>query len=206
MENHPKAIHDYVAGKIHALRNREDPYVRASLAKLRRGIGKPPGSMPDIWDLTLGGLPEAFLSKTHEPTPGEWAAYLSLTLFALHQQGKSLRDDPMSMADNTKPDKSLGHAVLILTAKRGPDAKDAIKRRFDVVVTSDSPEELAYHLRGIINLLRSEGIPLDYPRLAEDLYRFQTPALRDGVRLRWAQDYTIVRGKDEENNENQAIC
>jgi CRISPR system Cascade subunit CasB len=83
----------------------------------------------------------------------------------------------------------------------GEASEDAIKRRFDTVITSDSPEELAYHLRGLIQLLRSKSIPLDYPKLAEDLFNFQSPALRDGIRLRWGQDYYFNKGKDEENNE-----
>ena len=201
MENPPKVIRNYVGNKIHLLISREEPYVRATLAQLRRGIGRHPGSMPDIWDFTLGDLPGEFHSQTGDPTPGEWAAHIALTLFALHQQGKNLHDEAMSVSDASKPDRSLGHAVRTLVMERGSDADTAIRRRFSVVVTSDSTEELAHHLRGLIQLLRNDGIALDYPRLAEDLYKFQLPALRDGVRLRWAQDYYIVKGKEEEEYE-----
>ena len=196
MEKQPKAIHDFVNKKINYLMNREESYVRATLAKLRRGISRNPGSVPDIWDFTLSSLPEEFLSKSDVPTPGEWAAHLSLTLFALHQQGNDIKQKPMSA-----PADSLGSAVWRLVRAKGEASENAIKRRFDTVITSDSPEELAHHLRGLIQLLRSESIPLYYPQLAVDLLKFQSPLLRDGIKLRWGQDYCYNMGKDEENNE-----
>ena len=196
MANNSKTVRDFVGKKIYTLMNREESYVRATLAKLRRGVGKHPGSMPDIWDFTLMDLPEELLSKSGEPTSGEWAAHLSLSLFALHQQSHDIRQKPMSATGGT-----LGSAVRTLVIKRGEASEDAIKRRFNMVVTSDNPEELAHHLRGLIQLLRSESISLDYPRLAEDLYWFQLPDWRDGIRLRWGQDYYSYNRKDEEKDE-----
>ena len=196
MEKNPTAISSFVVSKINLLLNRKESHISADLAKLRRGIGKQPGSIPDIWDLTLNNLPEEFYSHSDQPTPGEWAAHLSLTLFALHQQGNDPKQSKMS-----KPDQTLGRAVRILVNNLGIESEDAIKRRFDTVVTSDTPEELAHHLRGLINLLKSKNIPLDYPQLADDLLKFQSPRLRDSVRLRWGQDYYSKERKDEGNDE-----
>lgn len=196
MENPSREVRDFVSGKISKLvNNREESHVRASLAKLRRGVGKKPGSLPDIWEITLGELPEEFLSRTGEPTRAEWAVHTALTLFALHQQGKEPYDVPMNVSG-----KPLGGAVRTLGFKRGEASEEAVKRRFDAAVTADSPAEMAHHLRGLVQLLRSEGIPLDYPQLAEDLFKFQFQESRDGVRLRWGQDYYRMR-KDEENND-----
>lgn len=195
MENRSKALNDFVCAKIgYLLNSRDESYVRASLAKLRRGIGKKPGSLPDIWEFALENLPEEFFSRTDEPTHAEWAAHMAITLFALHQQGKNPRENPMSVLGEP-----LGSAVRMLKIRRGESAEQAIKRRFDAVVTSDSPEELAHHLRGLIQLLKSEGIPLDYPQLAKDLFQFQKPESRDSVRLRWGQDYYKIR-KDKETD------
>ena len=200
MDNKQREIRNYVGGKINTLKNLNESNARAALAKLRRGVGKHPGNVPDIWEFTLGNLPEVFLSKSSEPTPGEWAVHMSLTLFALHQQGKDPKQSPMS--DSTPESSiSLGGAVQALVHRKGEVSKDAIKRRFDTVVTSNSPEELSHHLRGIIQLLRDESIKLDYPRLAEDLFSFQSTATRDGVRLRWGQDYYEIKRKDEEIDE-----
>ena len=85
MENPSKELRDFVNGKIwHLLNSRDESYVRASLAKLRRGIGKKPGSIPNIGEFTMEGLPEEFLTRTDEPTYAQWAVHMALTLFALH--------------------------------------------------------------------------------------------------------------------------
>ena len=54
-------------------------------------------------------------------------------------------------------------------------------------------------MRGIIQLLRGEGIPIDYPMLAADLYRYQFNSLVSNVRLKWGQDFyriTITEEKE----------
>lgn len=196
MEIKPEALRAFVGGKINYLvHSRDESNVRASLAKLRRGVGKRPGSLPDIWELTLGGLPSDSLSEVDEPTMAEWASHMAMTLFALHQQGKDPRDNLMSVSG-----KPLGGAVRTLISTRGEASEGALKRRFDAAVTADSPAELAHHLRGLVQLMRSEGIPLDYPQLAVDLWEFQSLESRDRVRLRWGRKYFAIR-KDEKNND-----
>jgi len=169
---------------------------RAKLAKLRRGIGKPPGSMPELWGATLDGLPELLLGRGDRPTPGEWAVHTALTLYALHQQGKDLNKQCMS-----REGASLGAAVRRLI--KGEDDESRIKRRFDAAATADSLEEFCHHLRGLVQLLKAEEIPLDYPALTTDLYWFQFPDVRDSVRLRWGRGfYRLNKDKDRENKNN----
>ena len=57
------------------------------------------------------------------------------------------------------------------------------------MVTSESIDEFAHHLRSMVQLLKAEGIGLDYVQLTKDLYWFQIPELRDNLRLRWGQDF-----------------
>ena len=156
-----------------------DGAVKASLANLRRGIGTTPGDIPELWELFLQDLPEEML-----------------TLFALHQQGKDLQKESMYRQEN-----GLGKAVACLI--HGEDDKTRIQRRFNVLATSADIQELAHHLRGMIQLLRSEGIPLDYPELAKDLYLYQNEDYRSQVRLRWGQDFyrrkTTETGKEDSN-------
>ncbi len=173
--------------------NRESA-TRATLAKLRRGIGMKPGSMPELWEVTFNGLPETLTRKTGEPTFGEWAVHTALTFFALHQQGKDLQDKCMN-----KEGEALGLALHKLV--KSEDEEKRIKRRFDAAATSDSLEEFAYHLRGLIKLLKTENIPLDYPRLTEDLYLFQFPEARAATRLRWGRDF--YRFSKPENMESE---
>lgn len=183
--------------------NPNESAARATLAQLRRGIGKAPGSIPELWSMTLEGLPESLLSKNGEPTYGEQAVHTALTLFALYQQGKELKSQCVS-----KEGVSLGAAVRRLI--QSDEDEQRIKRRFDAAITADSMEEFSHHLRGLIQLMKADGVALDYPMLAEDIYRFQFAGRRDAVRLRWGQDYyrihqdateTEQTGKEENQNE-----
>ncbi len=166
----------------------ESPWSRAMLAKLRRGIGKQPGEMPELFEILLGDMPEELYGKGDDPSYSEWAIYTSLTLFALHQQGK---DHPMSISGKPETkDKgnSLGAAVGYLV-KQDKDREPAIKRRFDATVTANDFTEFAYHARGMIQLLRAGDISLDYPHFAEELFWYQFNEKRNHIRLRWGEDY-----------------
>ena len=181
---------EFVGRKIFYLSQvANDSTVKASLANLRRGVGKHPGSVPNLWDLTLDGLPEEFLSKTGAPTDGEWAVHIALSLFALHQQGKDIKAKCMH-----KQGEPFGRAVRKLAV----DEEDLprVVRRFNVVVTSDGMMETSHHLRGLIQLLKASDIPLDYTDLAQDLFWFAKN--RDNVRLKWGQDfYRYTAGADK---------
>ena len=155
--------------------------LRSTLAQLRRGIGHPPGALPELWGFFLGELPEEMLG-TAEPSRAEWAIYASLTLFALHQQGK----DPVS-AWMSQTGMGLGRALSKLI--QSPEEEKRITRRFHTLATSSNIAELTHHMRSIVQLLRSSNIPLDYPSLAKDLYWYQNLNAVAGVRLRWGQDF-----------------
>ena len=200
MREDAKQTGAYVKRQISRMLNSgNESRVKADLAHLRRGIGRVPGSMPELWEITLAGLPENLMSKDGNPTKAEWAVHTALTLFALHQQGKNLKTACMDQEGS-----GLGAAVGRLVKKE--DDLPRIKRRFDAAATADSPAEFAHHLRGLIQIMRAEGIPLDYRALARDLYFYQFQDARDGVRLRWGQDFykQIFRGKEQpEADENK---
>ena len=84
-ESRTQAIRGYVDGKIQWLWGLPENQRRAELAKLRRGIGHAPGELPDLWGGLLQGMPASFYG-TNGPSHEEWAVYLALTLYALHQQ------------------------------------------------------------------------------------------------------------------------
>lgn len=151
-------------------------------------------------------MPESFQGRS-APSAAEWAVYLALTLYAMHQQGN---DRLMNCPGNT-----LGRAVRQLAERNsaGQDWTEAsVLRRFNALATAEEITEISYHLRGMIQLLsaaKDGGIPLDYPQLAADLYELQctdpryaqTPA---NVRLRWGQDlYRDPKpAPDEKEKEN----
>ena len=135
------------------------------------------------------------MGSTGEPTLAEWAVSGALTLYALHQQGAQR---PMHV-DGQR----LGMAIRKL-AGNDTDRLKAVQRRFNAFATARSMPECLHHLRGLVQLLRSEDIPLDYVELAGDLYEFQTPDGAARVRLRWGQDFyrnafRTEQGKDDDH-------
>ena len=195
-ESRTQAIRGYVDGKIQWLWGLPENQRRAELAKLRRGIGHAPGELPDLWGSLLQGMPASFYG-TNGPSHEEWAVYLALTLYALHQQS----NDTVCMSQLGC---TLGRAVRRLaeqTVASGQDwTESSVLRRFNALATADSMPEVSHHLRGMIQLLRREGIPLDYPQLAEDLYQYQFVDGAPNVRLRWGRDlYASPTEKTKEN-------
>lgn len=196
MADGAKEVRGFIKYQISRLSgSNNEAAARATLAKLRRGIGNEPGSMPELWDVTLNGLDESLSSKDGAPTKGEWAVHTALTLYALHQQGADMHQHAMS-----KDKYSLGTSLRKLI-KNEEDEK-RVKRRFDAAATSDSLAEFSHHLRGLIQLLKSQNIPLDYPALAEELYWFQLPEARDSIRLRWGRDFYRIKSNVENDGTN----
>lgn len=150
-----------VTRQLRRLQVLPEPQRRAELAELRRGVGRQPGDLPALWGALLADMPEQ-LQGSNGPSKAEWAVYTALTLFALHQQGEA----GVSM---NQPGRTLGGAVRQLAEKTaaGQDwTESSVLRRFNALATADSMPEVSHHLRGMIQLLRREGIPLDYPQLA----------------------------------------
>lgn len=167
LDGQAKQASVFVKRKINGLiGSKNESAVRAALAGLRHGIGKDPGSLPSLWDVTLSDLPEALQGFGEKPTYGENAVHTALTLYALHQQGKDMDKQCMN-----KEGEFLGIAVRKLI-EHDLVSEDAVMRRFHTAVMSDSYEGFSWQLRGLIQILRAKDIPLDYPALTEDLYWF----------------------------------
>ena len=161
----------------------------AVMAALRHSVGREPGEVPEIWEITIAGMPPG---RGDEPSAEENAAHDSMLLYALHQQSKS---KPMHQRGV-----SLGRSVRLLA---GSERQPAVRRRFDAAVTAQSYSELRYHLRGLVSQLRGSEIPTDYGGLATDLLEAQRQGGMSRVRRRWARDYsagnrapTTVSGND----------
>lgn len=162
---------------------RGSPAARADLARLRRGLGKPAGSVPEIWRITVGAVPPALSWSRDEPSRAEEAAHAALTLFALHQQSMPV---PAHV-----PGVSIGHAVGQLRHDAGR-SEEAVTRRFMAVATAASVEEVLIHVRGLITQLRGQHLGIDYARLADDLLALLNPAKAKSVRLAWGRDFYRV--------------
>ena len=161
----------------------------AALAALRRGLGMPPGESPECWPWTVP------LSADHGQA-WETAIHHTLTLYALHQQSRS---ESMHRRDNT----TLGQACRILQSRRMDS--QGVERRFLAAATSDTVDELANHLRGLVILLRGEGVALDYDRLFWDLLGWETPTEAGRTRRRWGRDFYRI-DPDRESQETSGAA
>ncbi|TYB45716.1 type I-E CRISPR-associated protein Cse2/CasB [Actinomadura chibensis] len=184
----------------------QDGYLRdtgaavARLAQLRRGAGKLPQDVPELWGLT--GTERLYQDQTlgeQQAVRAENASFLAVTLYALHQQSRTTQKMHI-------PDADLGAAVRQLMP---PDRIDEpIRRRFVRVGTAGSPEVLAYRLREIVSLLRRDSIPLDYALLAKNLYRAHTPDGLARVRRQWGRGFHAYRpqaaGRSEQTPQGEA--
>ncbi|GAA2689087.1 MULTISPECIES: type I-E CRISPR-associated protein Cse2/CasB [Actinosynnema] len=152
----------------------------AGLARLRRGAGKPAGSVNEILQHTVS---EKFAGPGAGDlaTPGEVAAHVALTLYAVHQQSQRKRMHRRGWG--------LGHSVRMLHPQEFEANPPPVLRRFQALGTSQSTDELVHHLRGVVQLLRGQTIPLDYALLADELVLWQRPGGASTLRLRWGRAF-----------------
>ena len=174
------------------------PEAVATLAKLRRGAGRPVGVVPELWGLSVpeelyeaaekrkDGLPALTVEQAEE------AAHLAITLWATHQQSHR---EKMHLAEG----RELGAAVRMLAGKDGR-ARESVLKRFVRVGTATSLSVLAQRLRDIVTLLRRDAIALDYGLLAEQLYHWQKPGGPQRVRRSWGRSFHAHRVREDTQN------
>lgn len=191
-----REVKGFVSGRMKKFsENLSAGSTKALLAQLRRGIGKRPGALPELWGLFLNALPEDYMNRTGEPSREEWAIYTALTLFALHQQGND------SLMHTEAEENRLGCAV----GRFFPDGdeKDHMLLKLSLAAQADDMEELSYRLRTLVKILSDNHMKLDYVDLAGDLYLFQLENGMDKVRLKWGQDfYRDFRLDDTRKDDN----
>lgn len=169
----------------------DNPRHAGVLAALRQGSARAPGDVPAMWScyttLTRGGG----LSKRL------WAEHLALSMFGWHQQGVRVR---VHRRGEGRPGRSVPEALGVLRSQStfSPEALDA---RVAQAVNSVDARALAYHLRGLADMLKSLNQPqIDYDLVFRDFLQWQRPERRAEVRLRWAMDYAGRRPTDDQPN------
>ncbi|MCU9519966.1 type I-E CRISPR-associated protein Cse2/CasB [Corynebacterium sp. ES2794-CONJ1] len=156
------------------------PSAKADLASWRRSASKTVGESPETWAVLAENFPESLVGRGQHPSAAEQAVFTALTLFAVHMQSKTR---PMHVKDN-----GLGTAMRTLARTNEADFfESSLFRRFTSATQAQTVEAASYHLRTLVSLLRSKDIPLDYGRLARELYLFQFPDSRKAVQLGWAR-------------------
>lgn len=187
-----------------------DPRVRQALAQLRREVNAEPGSSPVVWEY-LPGDPAACIraefgsaSFGGGATAQEIAVHHALTLWAFHQQSKSeFMHDERRGDDGSSVSRSLAQAVRELSRRRDPLQEDGSKgptlSRFVAALRAQTIGALALQLRGLIQMLREEGIAFDYGRLAQDLLWLQFPSTRARVQRQWSRDLYRAAADAQQN-------
>ena len=194
-----KQIRELMSRRIDQILHRmPEGSAKATLAELRRGVGRAPGELPDLWGILLEGLPEELEGTGGEPSEAENALYTALTLFAVHQQGWDPRSNPMHRIGS-----SFGAAVAQLAPRGDETARERVERRFTRAATSTGLPELAHHLRGLVQLLRAEGLPVDWAQMASQLYRWQFPRQTASVCLRWGEDFYRAGVHSDDNDDRK---
>jgi CRISPR system Cascade subunit CasB len=189
-----EAARAFVLSKIVPLQNgyvgaQPTPYSRAALARLRRGVGKSPAECPDLAEFYVD--PEERPSR-QDPTSREWAAHISIGLYAVHQQSGSQRMH--------RPGMPFGAAVGSIS-DQGQNA--GVVRRFQALATAADIVELSRHARGVVQLLRQAGQGFDYGEFAADLVRFQDARYTDEVRMHWGRGFYGLRARQQEDTDNK---
>ncbi|MCB5908085.1 type I-E CRISPR-associated protein Cse2/CasB [Streptomyces pinistramenti] len=159
-----------------------------TLARLRRGIGRPAGETADLWGL-IGTEPLYEQYERRELTEdamrwAEEAAHAAVTLWSLHQQSHH------TARMHRRPGPELGAAVRRLAP--GAEIDEPTRKRFVRAGTAATPVVLAGRLREIVLLLRREAVPLDYGLLADQLHTWQSPGGPQSVRRSWGRSYLAV--------------
>jgi CRISPR system Cascade subunit CasB len=176
----------FVDERVSDLQNRylnisyRDPAAVAALARLRRGVGKGPGEVIDLLEFTT--VP--WFVDGDAAGDDEWAVHVALTLFAVHQQSRGERMHQRG--------RGLGQALRSLHSGDQKSLPDPLLRRFRMLGTADDFPEFTHHLRGVVQLLRTGGAPLDYGVLTDELVAWQRDD-RSRVQLTWGRQFHRTR-------------
>ncbi len=163
-----------------------DPAARATLAMLRRGLGKEPGEAPEMYRYV-----QPRLAAVAEWDEGRY--YLVASLFAAHQVNWPETDTPDPRRLN------IGASFRqFINAK--PESSDSTQRRFEALLECDR-EELPIHLRHAVSLLKSDEVPIHWEQLLWDIALWN----REGkpVQRRWARAFWDTASRDGDGANEQ---
>jgi CRISPR system Cascade subunit CasB len=155
-------------GSLLRLAAQED---RAALAALRRGLGRAPGTVAEMYPYV-----EPYLGAESTRARSD-AAYVVAALFASHPLNWH-RDDDDPRSSN------FGASFARLRARMA--SSEGAERRFTALLGAHR-EELEHHLRSAVSLLKSHDVPVDWEQLLRDIRWWGGDARR--VERTWASAY-----------------
>lgn len=142
---------------------------RGALAALRRGLGREPGTAPEMHRHVARFIGE----KT------SWwrqdCLYILAALFAEWYQGRE------TVAAGAPRDVGVSFRRLVTETN-----SDSIEKRFEALLACHA-DDLHVHLRHAVSLLRSKDVPVDWRQLLRDITWWDSP--RRWTQRRWAQSF-----------------
>ncbi|HUN19574.1 MAG TPA: type I-E CRISPR-associated protein Cse2/CasB [Caldisericia bacterium] len=165
---------------------------RAGLATLRKGLGKEPGTVTEMYKYVYSRIPgqtNLFDEKIY---------FLTASLFALWHQGKQRLEEDF--------EGDLGKTFRQISKKM---ESESIKERFTAIINSHF-DDLPNHLRHAVSLAKSKDVPVNWSFLLEDLKWWNNDDKR--VQKKWMKSFlqeertelsqTKGTQKEEEQNED----
>ena len=145
----------HTVGKLQDGYKDNSSWAKERLAILRHVANRSIGDSPETWDVLYDeSFPESLIGMGQNPTRGEQAAFLTLTLYAVHQQSK--RHGVHVKTEKGSRPRTLGTAVREFATATGTELFDSsLYRRFTAMVQSQTIEGVAHHLRSLIKLFRT---------------------------------------------------
>jgi CRISPR system Cascade subunit CasB len=141
---------------------------RAALAALRRGLGRPAGTVAEMY-------PHVQPYVGTDARPGyEDACYIVAALFASHPLSWSPSGDLPRITN-------LGASFAQIRGRSG-----SVESRFTALLSCDR-RELPDHLRHGVSLLKADGIPIDWQHLLRDIVNWADE--RRWVQRGWARGF-----------------
>ena len=181
--------------RIRRLQSLSEHPRRAALANLRRGVGRAPGELPELWGSFLADMPEEFFRQRRRSVGGGMGRLSRAHPLCAAPAGAD--EAHVRTGGRAWPGPCAGclrTPRAAFTAASAPWSPPAAWRRFRTICA------------GLIQLLRDKSLPLDYPQLARDLYRLQFPQSAPGVKLQWGQEYFSRKdadGQQEDSDDRQ---
>lgn len=159
---------------ISYLRSLAESQERGALAALRRGLGQPPGTAPEMFRYVAPFLP-ANATRAQEN-----AYYLVAALFALHPKSITVGN--------------LG--AHLAQARKNAGEDDALERRFTALLAAH-PDDLPGYLRQAISFLKSKEVPVNWEQLLFDVQAWEHAERRAMVQRNWARSFWGSRTPSE---------
>ncbi len=136
---------------------------RGALAALRKGLGKSPGSVPEMFEHIIPYISQG--ASTEE----ENACFMIASLFASYPNGSGEGD--------------MGATFRRIANTTG---SDSVEGRF-IALLKCHPDELPEHLRHAVALARSKEAAIDWGQLLFDVKRWDDQDR--SVQRRWARSF-----------------